>query len=167
MPRKGIPRAISNAALSAAIGTGRRITKRESRYQKPASVGRRVALGAALEEARRERVDPRAEHAQDRRQDDQRDRGGEQRHQRPADPHRVEEALREDEQRGERRGDGERGEEDRAPRGPHRRPERLPALRPAPGSEVDASPRDLLAVAGDDEEAVVDRQPEAEARWSG
>ena len=35
IPRKGNPRTISAAALIVAIGTGRRMTKRESRYQKP------------------------------------------------------------------------------------------------------------------------------------
>ena len=34
---------ISSRALSVAIGTGRRITKRESRYQKPCSSGRASA----------------------------------------------------------------------------------------------------------------------------
>ncbi len=81
----------------------------------------------------------------------QRDQRREQRHQRAAEAHRVKEALREDEQRGERRADRQRGEEDGAPRGRQHAPHRRHA-RPALG--------DLLAVAGDDEEAVVDRQTE-------
>ena len=52
MLRNGIPSAISNAALIVAIGIGRRMTKRESRYQNPGSVGRsrrarRAAAGSA------------------------------------------------------------------------------------------------------------------------
>ena len=40
MPRNGSPASSSTSALSAATGPGRRITKRDSRYQKPCSVGR-------------------------------------------------------------------------------------------------------------------------------
>ena len=70
---------------------------------------------------------------------------------RSAEPHRVEEALREDEQRGQRHRDRDRGEEHRPPR----------RVQGAPHG-VDTGPRlrDLLAVARDDEQAVVDRQPQ-------
>ena len=94
-----------------------------------------------------------AEHGEDRGQNDERDRGGHQRDQRAADAHRVEEPLREDEQRGERAGDGQRAEQDGAPGGRHR---------PAHRREAGPGLRDLLAVARDDEQAVVDRQPEPE-----
>ena len=155
IPRKGSPSRIRKAAESVATGTGRRMTKRESRYQKPLSVGPRVGVGAALQEGGRAGVDARAEQGEDRGQDGQRDQRREEDDQGAAEPHRVEEALREDEQRGERRGDGEGGEEDGAAGGrqhpAHRR-------RAGPGAG------DLLAVAGDDEEAVVDRQAEAERR---
>ena len=40
IPKNGIPSAISNAALAAAIRAGNRITSRESRYQKPSRAGR-------------------------------------------------------------------------------------------------------------------------------
>ena len=40
IPKKGRPRRIRKSALSVAIGAGRRITKRESRYQNPCSSGR-------------------------------------------------------------------------------------------------------------------------------
>ena len=45
----GIPSAISTAALITAIGAGRRMTKRDSRYQKPAARRARVAVGGALQ----------------------------------------------------------------------------------------------------------------------
>ena len=117
--------------------------------------GPRVGLGAALEEARGAGVDAVAEQGQHRRQHGQRDQRREQRHQGAAEAHRVEEALREDQQRGERGGDGQRGEEDGAPGGGEDASHRRQA-RPVLG--------DLLAVAGDDEEAVVDSQAQAERR---
>ena len=120
----------------------------------PLRGGLGVAIGAAVEEGGGERVDPLAEQREHRRQHDQRDRGGDQRDQRPADPHRVEEALREDEQRGERPGDGQGAEQDRPPGGLHRPPHRR-----QPRSRAG----DLLAVARDHEQAVVDRQAEPEA----
>ena len=121
----------------------------------------RVALGAPLQELRRQRVHPRPEDAEHGRQDHERDAGGEEGDERAADSHRVQEPLREDDQRGESGRDRERGEQHRPAGGPHRRAQRLPALSAsARGNRVDAPPRELLAVAGDDEQAVVDRQPE-------
>ena len=52
MLRNGIPRAISSAALAIAIGAGRRMTIRESRYQKPDSAGRASRSARPLQEAR-------------------------------------------------------------------------------------------------------------------
>ena len=40
IPQKGIPSAIRKVALAMAIGPGRRITNRDSLYQKPDSAGR-------------------------------------------------------------------------------------------------------------------------------
>ena len=149
---------ISSRALSVATGTGRRITKRERRYQKPLSSGRASASARRCRKRGAQGVDAGAEQGQHRGQHGQRDQRREQRHQRAAEAHRVEEALREDEQRGERGGDGQRGEEDGAAGGRQHAPHRRQA-RPVLG--------DLLAVAGDDEEAVVDRQARARAPWSG
>ncbi|HEY6778233.1 MAG TPA: hypothetical protein VI122_17135 [Thermoleophilaceae bacterium] len=113
-----------------------------------------VAFRAAAEEGGRKSIDARSEQGQDRRQHDQRHRRGDQRDQRPADAHRVQEALGEDEQRRERAGHGQRAEQNRAPRCCHRAPH---------GLESGARLGDLLAVARDDEQAVVDRQPEPES----
>ena len=87
----------------------------------------RLPLGAPLQELRRPGVDPVAEQRQDCGQDRQGDRRGEQRHQRSPEPHRVEEALREDDQRRHRRGHGQRGEEDRPSGRVHRPLHRLGA----------------------------------------
>ena len=152
--KKGRPRTISSRALSVATGIGRRITKRERRYQKPfwsglasASAWRRRKRGAPAltREPSRVRTAGRTVRADRCRQQDD---------QRPAQPHRVEEALREDQQRGQRRGDGQRGEEDGAPRRRHH---------PSHRRQARAVLGDLLAVAGDDEEAVVDRQAQPSA----
>ena len=134
--RNGIPSAISSAALAAAIRPGKRITSCESRYQKPSCAGRASRSARRLRNAGRERVDALAEQGEDGGEDDERDRGGDQRHQRAADPHRVEEALREDDQRGDRAGDGQRAEQDRAPGGRHR-----PLHRLEPGAAAARSPR--------------------------
>ena len=83
----------------------------------------------------------------------ERNEAGRERDEDAAEPHRVEELLREDEQAGHRRGDGERAEDDGAARAAHRRGERL---RPVP------VPRGLLAPARDDEQRVVDREAEPE-----
>ena len=125
--KNGIPSAISSAALATAIRPG--TAHHELREPVPEALGRRarVALGAAVQERGGERVDPLAEQGEDRRQDDQRDRRRDQRDQRAAEPHRVEEALREDEQRGERAGDGQRAEQHRAAGGRHRPAHRLEA----------------------------------------
>ena len=117
---------------------------------RPAAAG-----GELLQALRGERVDPGAEPVEERRQRDERDDSGRERHEHAAEPHRVEELLREDEQAGHRRSHGERAEDDRPARGPHRRGERLGAV-PVPGG--------LLTPSRDDEERVVDREAEAEAR---
>ena len=114
----------------------------------------RFLLCPPAQRGRRERINARSQQSEDRRQDDQRDRGGDQRDERPADPHRVEEALRKHEQRRDRTRDGESTEQNGPPRCRHRPPHRL---------EARAGLRDLFAVARDDEQAVVDRQPEAQA----
>ncbi len=127
MLRKGIPSAIISAALAAAIRPGRRITNRDSRYQNPDSAGRASRSARRWRKARRQRVHPRAQEDEDRGQDDQGQGRGDQRHQRPAEAHRVQEALREDHQRGQRGRHRQRGEQDRAPGGRHRAPHRLRA----------------------------------------
>ena len=78
---------------------------------------------------------------------------GEQRDERSGDPRRAQELLREDDQRGERRGDGQGAEGDGATGGRHRSPV---------GDLVAVATPELDPVAGEDEEAVVDRQPDAE-----
>ena len=114
----------------------------------------RVAFGGALESLRGERVDPRPEQGEDRRQDDKRKGGCDQRDERAGDPHRAKEQLREDRERRDRGGDRERAEHDRPARGRERAAQRVDA------EAVDGG---FLAVAGDHEQAVVDREPEPEA----
>ena len=75
--------------VASAILAGNRITSREP-VPEPLLGGAGVALGAAAQEGGCERIDPRSEQRQDRRQHDQRNRGGDQRDQRSADAHRVE-----------------------------------------------------------------------------
>ena len=108
-----------------------------------------------LEAPRAQRVHPRAERGEDRRQQRQRDERRHQRADQPADTHRVEEAQREHEQRRERRRDRDRREQDGAARRRHRRPQRGGGLEPA---------LELLAEARDHEQRVVDREAEPEAR---
>ena len=117
--------------------------------------GARVGLGPALEELGGERVDPLAEEREDGGQDRQRDRRRRERDERAADAHRVEEPLREHRQRRQRARDGDRGVGHGPAGGRHRSPERLHAC---------ARLGDLLAVARDDEQAVVDREAQPEAR---
>ena len=81
---------------------------------------------------------------------------GDERHDRAGDPHRLQEAEREDGQRDQRRGDGDRAEDDGAPGGAHRRADRVRVLL-----------GQLLAIAGDEEERVVDRQARARGRSRG
>ena len=80
-----------------------------------------VAVQRRLEAPRAERVHARAERGEDRRQQRQRDERRHQRADHPADAHRVEEAQREHEQRGQRRRDRDRGEQHGAARRRHRR----------------------------------------------
>ena len=116
---------------------------------RPAAAG-----GELLQALRRERVDSRAEPVEERGQRNERDDARSQRHEDAAEAHRVEELLREDEQAGHRRGHGEGAEDDGATRASHRRGERLG---PVP------VPCGLLTPPRDDEERVVDREPEPEA----
>ena len=154
MLRNGIPSTIRKVALASAIRPGIRITVRESRYQKPAVAAVRLGLGPALQERGGEGVHALAEEREHGREHGQRDRRRRERDQRAADPHRAQEVLREDGERRERGRHGQRREEHRAAGRRHRAAER-----DQPGSRA----RQLLAVARDDEQAVVDRQPEAEA----
>ena len=120
--------------------------------------GRKTAPAAArghlLQPAGSERVDPRAEPVEERRQRDERDETGGEGDEDAAEAHRVEELLREDEQAAHRGGDRDGAEEDGAPRTSHRRGERLRAV---------SVHRRFLPPARDDEQRVVDREAEAEA----
>ncbi len=121
--------------------------------REPAALGVLRRLQRAAEPGRGQEVDVPAEQSQHRGQHQQRDqqrRGGDQQ---TADRHRVEEALAEDEQRGHRGAHGERAEQDGAARGVQGDPDR----------PVDVGlDRHLAAEAGDDQQAVVDREAEAE-----
>jgi hypothetical protein len=88
-----------------------------------------------------------------RRQRDQRDQAGGERRDRAADRHRVQKALREDEQREHRRRHRHRAEDDRPPGG---------AQCAFQGPRAVAVARDLLAIARQDEQRVVDRQTQPE-----
>ncbi len=102
---------------------------------------------------RREGVDALAEDHQQRRQRGQRDDAGDDRGDRPGRTHRVQKARREDEQAQHRRGDRQRAEDDRPARGAQRLGDRFAA-----GPQA----LHLLAIARQDEQRVVDRQPESE-----
>ena len=97
---------------------------------------------------------PLPEHGQDRRQDEQGERTSGQDDDRAGDPHRVDEALGEDGQCGQRRGDGERAEQDGVTRSPTDRGQ---------GGLDRNTSSELFAEAGDDEEAEVDRQADPES----
>ena len=120
-----------------------------------ALVGACGPLGGALPARRRERVHVRAEQREERRQHGQRDEPGERRDDQAADRHRAQEAEREREQRAEGGGDRDRAERHRAPGRLEGRPQ---------GLDAGAVPHELLAVARDEQQAVVDREPEAGAR---
>ena len=111
-------------------------------------------LGAPLQPGGRERLHPRPEDDQQRGQHDQGDGPGGQRRQGPGDPHRGEEADREEQQGGQRDRDGQRAEQDGAAGGLQGPGDRPPGIGAA---------GQLLAVAGEDEEAVVDPHPDADA----
>ncbi len=114
-----------------------------------------AARGRSLPAARRQRVDALAEHSEERGERHERDRRGADGDERASHGHRREEAQREDAQRPHRRGDRQRAEHDR----PARRRERgAQRVGPRPAT------RELLPVAGDEQEAVVDREPEPETR---
>ena len=133
---------------------GRRITKRDSRYQKPASAGRASRSAARRQPLRREGVDPRPEHGEQRRQHDERERRPRSaRRSCPRSPSSTGSAAG-TQQRGDCRGDRERAVEDRPARGLQRATQRRRRR-----TRIPRPPRG----AGDDEQAVVDRQAEPEA----
>ena len=94
-----------------------------------------------------------AEQHEDRGEEEQGDGRGEHGHERAAEAHRVEEALREHQQGGERRGHRQRAEQHGAAGG---------LERPADRRGRRASLGELLPVARNHEQRVVDRQPEPE-----
>ena len=145
----GIPARIRTVAASAANGTGRRISACASRYQAPRSRGGRCLP------AHGQRVDAWAEQEEERRQDGERDEPGERADERAGDSHRAQEPEREDRQRRDRDADRDGAERDRAAGGRDRGPDRVGA---------GAASRELLAIAGDEQEAVVDRETEPRAR---
>ena len=116
-----------------------------------ASLSARSPLGGAPPATRGERVHPLAEQDEERGQDGQRDQARERRDQAAGDPHRAQEPEREEGERRDRSRDGHRAEGD----GPARRRDR-----PPDGIGARPEPRELLAVAGDEEQAVVDPEPE-------
>jgi hypothetical protein len=103
----------------------------------------------------RQCVHARPEHGQQRGDDDDGGERREQGHERPAESHRVQEPLREQTQGHDGRSHGERAEDHGPARGPERRRERFHA-----GPVL----FDLLAVARDEEEAVVDGEAETQGR---
>ncbi len=113
------------------------------------------ARGGALEASWGERVDAGAERDEHGGEHEQRDEAGGERHDGAADAHRVEEADREDEHRGEGACDGERAVEDGAAGGLERAEERLAGV--GAGGE-------LLAVAGEHEQGVVDAEARGPSR---
>ena len=152
MPRAGSATTTSTAAVAAATRPGRRITAREP-VPEAASLSR--ASGSAAPAQRRgARALMRCRAPRARAGSTTARRRGDQCHEDAAEPHREQEALREDQQAGQRRGDGDRAEEHLAAR----RCASSRACASAPGPR-----RDLLAVARDDEQAVVDREAQAEA----
>ena len=142
-------------ALVIAIGSGWRITQWANRYQPPRSSGRAARSAARCQRGRRERVHVRAEQSKERRQHGQCDDAGERRDDQPAQGHRTQEAEREHEQRRESSSDRDRAEGDRAPGRLEGRAQRLD-----PGTVPD----ELLPVARDEQQAVVDREAETCAR---
>ena len=110
--------------------------------------------GTALQACRRQRVDSRPERGEHGGQHDQRDRSSGQRHDRAAHPHRVQEAQRHHQHRSGRAGDRQRAVQHGAPGGLQRACDRR-ARRQAT--------RELLAVAREHEQAVVDPQAQPHA----
>ncbi len=145
-PSAGSASATSTPPLARATVTG--TSHHPACERRPATTRRR-----RLPPFGREGIDPRPEHVEERRKRHERDRPGGERDQRSADRHRPEEALREHEQRRHRRGDGQGREEHRPAGGRHRPPKRL-----------DGVPADceLLPIARDHEQRVVDREPQPE-----
>ena len=102
----------------------------------------------------RERIHARAEQDEQGRQHRERDQPGERPHEPAGKPHRAHEPEREHGQRRDRDAHRHRAERDRPPGRRERRAHGLDA-RPTPG--------ELLAVAGDEQQAVVDPEPETRA----
>ena len=148
-----MPSATRNAALASAIRPGTRITVRESRYQKPSVVGPGVALGAAAQEAGESELTRSPSSASTAGSTVSEIAAAASATSVPPIPIERRKFCGKTRQRRERRGDRQRGVEDRAAGGGHRAPQRRQAR---------AGARELLAVARDDEQAVVDRQAEAE-----
>ena len=144
----GIASTINTEAETGATRPGRRMTQAASRAQRPPEGTCCSRFGASASILR-------AEPVEERRQRNERDEAGRERDEHAADAHRVEELLREDEQAGHRRRDGQCAEDDGASRGPHRGGKSLGTM---------PVPRRLLAPARDDEQRVVDREAETETR---
>ncbi len=160
-PSTGAASASRTALAPSAETTGRRMTASVQRCQKPAAaVGARRPTRACKTrpgeaEDARARVDAPAQQRDQRRQ--QR-RGGEHRdrdHEHRAERHRADRGVVEHPQPGQRDDHGQAGEQHRHSRRRHR--DRARILGRAAG-------RDLLAVAGDDEERVVDGDADPDHR---
>ena len=153
MFRNGAPSAIRSTAAPVANPTGRRITRCEWRYQKPLRSARASRAIASFQRRGPPALTRSPSMPSSAGSSVSETRGGDQRAQHPADAHRVQEALAEDDQRRQRRRHRDRAEGHHAARGAQRRPQRRLAVR-ARGQ--------LLAEAADHEQRVVDRQPQPE-----
>ncbi len=115
----------------------------------------RGASHGGLPAGRRKRVDPRAEDGDECGEEEKGTGGRQQRDEHASKSHRVQEPLGKRKERGHRGGHGERTECDRSPCCRQHAPERFRAW---------ADALDLLPIAPDDEKAVVERQPDPQAR---
>ena len=127
---------------------GDRIGQDELRQREPSAPARH-----SLQGGRSERIHPLAEHRQHSREEEEADGGRGDGHQGASDADRIEEALRKDAERDQGDSDGQTAVQDHSPDGRRgRRHGRLDrALRP-----------ELLPESSHEEEAVVDRETEAE-----
>ncbi len=114
----------------------------------------RGTLGGTLPAPRRERVDAFPQQRKERGQERECDEPRERRDNQPADRHRTQERKREHEQRGERGGDRHSAERDRPAGGRQRRTQGVP---PRPVAN------ELLSIARDQQQAVIDREPDRRA----